>query len=98
MASTPAHIDAATQQADAATKARLLISLPLLPNGSLDAMLANLAAAFPGQSVLVATPVAVPNGSSPAIPNGIQLLPYTPAVTSATTWVLTAADYLNTFK
>lgn len=98
MASTPAHIDAATQQADDATKARLLISLPLLANGSLEAMLTNLASAFSGQSVLVATPSAAPNGATPVLPTSIQLLPYTPSVTSATTWVLTAADYLNTFK
>lgn len=61
-------------------------------------MLMNLAAAFPNQTVLVATPTATPNGSAHATPSTIHLLPYAPATTSATTWVLTAADYLNAFK
>jgi hypothetical protein len=61
-------------------------------------MLANLAAAFPTQTVLVATPTATPNGSAVATPDNIHLVPYTPTATSTTNWVLTAADYLNTYK
>lgn len=95
MASSSTHIDAASQPSS--TKGSLLVSLPLLANGALDAMLANLAAAFPNQPVLVATPAA-PNGAANAGPGNIRLLAYTPTVTSATTWVLTAADYLNNFK
>ena len=95
MASSSTHIDAASQPSS--TKGSLLVSLPLLANGALDAMLANLAAAFPSQPVLVATPAA-PNGAANAAPANIRLLAYTPTVTSATTWVLTAADYLNNFK
>jgi hypothetical protein len=98
MASTPTHIDAAAQQTAASTTGSLLVSLPPLPNGSFDAMLASLAAAFPTQTVLVATPAAAPNGTTHAAPDNIQLVPYTPAATSTTNWVLTAADYLNTFK
>ncbi|GGG88900.1 hypothetical protein [Edaphobacter dinghuensis] len=98
MASTPTHIDAATQQTAAITTGNLLVSLPPLPNGSFEAMLANLAAAFPNQTVLVATAVAASNGTLPAPPANIQLVPYTPAATSTTNWVLTAADYLNAFK
>lgn len=98
MASTSTHIDATTQPAAATTTGSLLVSLPLLPEEALDVMLTNLAAAFPNQTVLVATPIATPNGSAHSAPDTIHLLPYTPAATSATTWVLTAADYLNTFK
>lgn len=98
MASTPAHIDAATQKAAAITTGSLLVSLPPLPNGSFDTMLANLAAAFSTQTVVVAIPAAAPNGTPQSTPDNIHLVPYTPAATSATNWVLTAADYLNTFK
>jgi glucosylglycerate synthase len=98
MASTPTHIDAATQQTPATTTGSLLVSLPPLPNGSFDTMLANLAAAFPTQTVLVAAPGTAPNGTPHATPDNIQLVPYTPTATSSTHWVLTPADYLNTFK
>ena len=60
-------------------------------------MLAKLASAFPGETVLVSTPAA-PNGPANSTPESIRLLPYTPAATSATAWVLTAPDYLNTFR
>jgi hypothetical protein len=98
MASTPTHIDTAVQQTAATTGGSLLVALPPLPNGSLETMLGNLAAAFPKQTVLVTTPAATPNGTTPAMPDNIHLVPYTPAATSTTNWVLTAADYLNTFK
>ncbi len=97
MASTPTQTDAATQPT-AATTGSLLVSLPPLANGALDAMLLNLAAAFPTQTVLVATPAATPNGEAHPRPDNIHLVPYTPAATSTTSWVLTAADYLNNFK
>jgi hypothetical protein len=97
MASTPTQTDAATQPT-ATTTGSLLVSLPSLPNGALDAMLLNLAAAFPTQTVLVATPATTPNGEAHAKPDNIHLVSYTPAVTSTTSWVLTAADYLNNFK
>lgn len=98
MASTPTHIDAATQQAAARTPGSLLVSLPPLPNGTFETMLTNLVAAFPTETVVVATPAASPNGTSHATPDNIHLVPYTPVATSTTNWVLTAADYLNTFK
>jgi hypothetical protein len=98
MASTPTHPDAATQPTSAADTGSLLVSLPPLSDEAFDVMLMNLAAAFPNQTVLVATPTATPNGSAHATPNTIHLLPYTPATISATAWVLTAADYLNAFK
>ncbi len=99
MASTPTHIVATAQPTAAATETgRLLVSLPLLANGALDATLTNLAAAFPGKTILVATPSATSGATNPA-PDTLHLLSYTPATTAATTtWVLTAADYLNAFK
>jgi len=95
MASSSTHIDATSQPSS--TRGSLLVSLPLLANEALDSMLANLAAAFPSQPILVATPAA-PNGAANAAPANVRLLAYTPAVTSSTTWILTAADYLNNFK
>jgi hypothetical protein len=74
----------------------LLISLGPLAPESLDATLANLAAAFPNQPVLVATPDPEPS-TLPANPH-LRLFTYTPSAPAPAAWVLTAADYLNTFK
>lgn len=98
MASTPTHIDAATQAAGTASTGNLLVSLPPLPDEALDAMLTNLAAAFPSQTILVAAPMSMPNGSAHSAPANIHIVPYTSTATSTSNWVLTAADYLNTFK
>jgi hypothetical protein len=73
----------------------LLVSLVPLPPDALESMLANLALAFPSETVLVATPDAAPQLSS-ASP--LRLLPYTVTTVSASPWILTAADYLNTYK
>lgn len=96
MASTPTRVDAAMPTQVAGRAGSLLVSLPPLPNGALDTMLANLAAAFPSRIVLVANPGG-PNGSASPAPN-LQLLSYVPEANSAIDWVLTAADYLNAFK
>jgi hypothetical protein len=74
----------------------LLVSLSPLAPESLSATLANLAAAFPNQPILVATPDPEPP-TLPAAPN-LRLATYTPATPASNAWVLTAADYLNTFK
>ena len=58
-------------------------------------MLANLALAFPGETVLVATPDAAPQHSSDS---PLRFIPYTVTTVSATPWMLTATDYLNTYK
>jgi hypothetical protein len=97
MASPSTHIDDASQPPTAAATGSLLVSLTPLPNGALDIVLANLAAAFPGQTILVANPAA-PNGQASSTPDNIRLLPYTPTAISSANWVLTAADYLNAFK
>ena len=82
--------------ADSGTVPGLLVSLGPHTPESLEATLTNLALSFPGQTVLVASPDTPPGFTSPS--EAIQLLSYTPAAPSATSWVLTAADYLNTFK
>ena len=85
---TTSDIPAATQTS---TKAPLLVSLsPLDPEG-LQQTLQHLAEALPGESLLVATPDAVPD-SSPAVPN-IRLVPST--LPSTDTWLLNASDFQN---
>ena len=93
MASTQTSID--IRSATAAPAGSLLVSLAPLPLEALQATLANLALAFPDQTVLVATSETAPpdvSGSS------LHLLPHTPATVSSSPWVLTAADYLSAFK
>lgn len=98
MSSTPTHIAAAAHQTAAETPGSLLVSLPPLPNAAFETMLTTLSAAFPTETVVVVTPAASPNGIGHATPNNIHLVPYAPVATSTTNWLLTAADYLNTFK
>jgi glucosylglycerate synthase len=93
MASTQTNAD--VPETPAATAPRLLVSLAPLPPEALEATLANLALAFPDQTVFVATPDPTPQLSSGG---PLRLLPYSPAATSTSSWVLTAADYVNTFK
>jgi hypothetical protein len=93
MASTQTNADA--PEIPVVTAPRLLVSLAPLPPEALEATLANLALAFPDQTVLVATPDPTPQLSSGG---PLRLLPYSPAATSTSSWVLTAADYVNTFK
>jgi hypothetical protein len=73
----------------------LLVSLVPLSPEALESMLANLSLAFAGETVLVATPDAAPQLSSDS---PLRLLPYTVTTVSTTPWILTAADYLNTYK
>src|SRR5579871_271489 len=94
MATTHTNITSAAE-ASPSEPGSLLISLTPLPAEAFETTLANLALAFPGQTVLVATPDSVPQLSSGG---PLRLLHYTPTRASASPWVLTAADYLNTFK
>jgi glucosylglycerate synthase len=73
----------------------LLVSLVPLSPEALESMLANLSLAFAGETVLVATPDAAPQLSSDS---PLRLLPYTVTTVSTTPWILTAADYLSTYK
>jgi glucosylglycerate synthase len=73
----------------------LLVSLCPLPADALDETLANLALAFPDQVIDIATPDPAP----PNLPGGnLRIASYTPATPAPGAWVLTAADYLNTYK
>jgi hypothetical protein len=71
----------------------LLVSLSPLAPDSLEATLANLAAAFPNQTIEVATPE-----PAPAAPPNLRLTTYTPATPTPGGWVLSAADFVNTHK
>src|SRR5271154_2442877 len=93
MASTQTNVDLTTASATGTNG--LLVSLVPLPQQAFDDTLSNLALAFPGETVLVATPDAAPQSSSGS---PLRLLPYTPNTVSASPWVLTAADYINTYK
>ncbi len=73
----------------------LLISLAPLAQEAFEVTLSNLALAFPGETVFVATPDAAPQSSSGS---PLRLLPYTVTTVSAIPGILTAADYLNTYK
>lgn len=74
----------------------LMISLASLAPDAMQATLANLATAFDGEEVLVATPDGLPGGAS--VGSSLKLLPYTPAVPMRETWVLSAGTFVNTFK
>ena len=88
----------------------LLVSLSPLDHDGLHATLANLSAAFSGETVLVATPDASPNnneaekqtvesyGATESARENLRIIPYTATVNSPSSWVLTAPDYLNAYK
>jgi glucosylglycerate synthase len=94
MASTQTNVDL-TSASTTAAAGSLLVSLVPLPQDAFETTLSNLALAFPGETVLVATPDVAPQSSSGS---PLRLLPYTLTTVSATPWVLTAADYVHTYK
>jgi hypothetical protein len=94
MVSTQTNVDV-PPEATTTHAGSLLVSLTSLPHDALETTLSNLALAFPTQTIFVATPDAAPDLSSGS---PLRLLPYTPAVLSTDSWVLTATDYVNTFK
>ena len=98
MASTPANTAAAPVEVTPPPEANLLIHLSTVSPEALEPALANLALAFPGLPLTVAVPDIAPNLTATNSFNTFQLFPYTPAATSTTSWILTAADYFNTFK
>jgi hypothetical protein len=79
---------------DPATAAGLLVSLGALAPDALAATFENLAQAFPDQDIVVATPDPAPALLSPQI----HVATYTPQASASSGWVLTAADYLNTYR
>ena len=74
--------------------ASLLVSLAALPRESIDLLLENLAAAFPGESLVVATA----DASASTASGSIQLVTYAPPAPSTGGWTLTAADFLNAYE
>lgn len=81
-----------------APPASLLVSLSPLPVEALQATLANITTAFPGEAVLVATPDAVPNSQTFPGLGLLHLIPYTADAPAHGGWVHTASDFLNTYK
>src|ERR1700712_5645390 len=69
-----------------------LVCIPSLAGDALDATLANLHQAFAGQSLLIATPDAVPES---AAANGLRVITFAPTAPTHGAWVPLAADYLN---
>jgi hypothetical protein len=95
MATTPTT-DQHTAPAQASNGAELLVSLGPLAPDTLAAVLANLAQAFPQQTIIVATPSAVPVET--AAGTQFQLVSYNPPAPGPASWLLSAADYLNCWK
>ena len=73
----------------------LVVLTPLSPEG-LERTISNLAAAFPGTMIRVATPDPIPPDIS-ELPQ-FRALTYTPVAPSTGGWLLTAADFLNSYK
>ena len=96
MATTSTIAENAIPPAPGSSASALLVSLSPLAPETLATTLANLAAAFPDQSVLVATP----DPAQPELPSSphLRVTTYIPVTPAPGGWVLTAADYLNTFK
>lgn len=95
--STPNTAAAAVPDTGPPVSTNVLIHLSAVSLDFLEPALSNLAAAFHDQFVLVAIPEIDNLSSVPAFEN-LRLLTYTPAAPSPTSWVLTAADYLSTYK
>ncbi len=107
MALTNSNIDPSTAPAQGTpdtvpATATLLISLASLPPQQLEATLTNITLAFhdtPGsQTILVATPDSTHSIAADTSFGALHLLPYTPAAPPSINLILTATDYLNTFK
>ena len=96
MATASPITESPTPASTALTTPTILVSLSPLSPDALEATLANLAAAFAGQDILVATPDPAP-ATTPTSTH-LRLTTYTPAIAAPGGWILTAADFLNTYK
>ena len=74
-----------------ATGAGFAVCLPSMPADSLEAIIRRLAATFPGESLLIASPDQVEEQA--AGEGGARLVPY-PAQRTESEWVLNANDYV----
>jgi len=95
MATASAISASATQPATPAASTLLVSLSPLAPE-SLSATLANLASAFPGQTIDVTTTDPLP--ATPPASEHLRLTTSTPSIPAPGGWVLTAADFLNTHQ
>src|SRR3982074_3709817 len=97
MASTQTNIvpTPAPSTGTSAVTGNLLVSLVPFPPAAFETMLAKRALAFPGETVLVATPDAAPQHSADS---PLRILPYTVTTVSASPWILPATDSVNTYK
>ena len=86
-----ANLTSDPAQSTAPATAPLVVSLASQPRESLDLTLENLASAFAGESILVASPDASTSASS----GPLRVIGYTPAAPSPGAWTLVAADFLN---
>jgi glucosylglycerate synthase len=93
MATTSAISENAPPPSPGPPASGLLVNLSPLSPDALSATLANLAQAFPSQTVDVATP-----DPAPAAPPNLRLTTYTPASPAPAAWILSPGDFLNTHK
>ena len=99
MGTTNTVSDAPLLSSPAGREGTLLVSLSPLDHEGLEATLQSLSTAFPTQSLLIATPDATPDSTSPERAQGnLRMISYTPLVAPREAWVLTAPDYFNAFK
>ena len=97
MATTPIVSEHGTQtSAEATAVAGLLVALGVLTPDALKMVVANLAEALPQRPFIVATPV--PVSTEVHAPPNVQFISYTLPAPPASSWLLSAADYLNTWK
>lgn len=70
------------------SSATVLVLIPAMPMERLEALLSNLTASLPAESLLIATPDTPPSGSDPA-------LRIIPAPSGSSSWILTAENFMN---
>jgi hypothetical protein len=75
----------------ARTGAELLVLLAAMTPEQLESVLANLTASFPEESLLIASPVAMPTDSIP-------FLRFVVAPAATPSWTLTAADFVSAYQ
>jgi glucosylglycerate synthase len=98
MASTPINATVAATETQAPSTDSLLIHLTGISSEEIEPALSNLALAFAGMSLSVAIPETASNLASGQSFDKLRLITYAPPATSTMNWVLTAADYFNTYK
>jgi len=92
---TASTVSEAVNRPESPPAGLLVVLTPLSPEG-LERTIANLAAAFHTKPILIATPDPVPPGISDS--SVFRIFTYTPAAPTPGGWLLSAADFLNTYK